>query len=287
MKFLYWFSCFMLLSCQTSPIKITPETAISDPKLPTCKGYVSKADCDDGDSVLFAGLLCLAQIEAGCLTVKASQGEDGRWWRSPRRNPDNIGKDNSFSRDMALGVLAYLTATKDRDAANNWWHWIENNRPCIAKIGVECIVYGIPRYCTDDTDNRCSITPMMFATMYRVWKYLDLQPPKAMSRFRDSPILKPKRKGYPLHLFAVHEYIRQRQGNMPNKEVTNFLMSQDSSNPFFVWLYQGRTTHFKKLVDLYCAGHEGDRDQWSWERDTLERAWYDSMVWDCLFIRNI
>lgn len=36
-----------------------------------------------GDSVLFNALICYAGDRRGCEAVAASQGPDGRWWRSP------------------------------------------------------------------------------------------------------------------------------------------------------------------------------------------------------------
>ena len=143
---------------------------------PLCEGYVSKKNCDDGDSTLFSGLLCLSGIDAGCDTVKASQDSSGRFWRSPRRIGDNLGKPNSFSRDMALGVLAYLIKTKDTDSANAWIRWIDHNRPCLLKIGRSCKYRGLHRYCKADNDHRCTITPAMFQLMYYTWEYIGLEP---------------------------------------------------------------------------------------------------------------
>src|SRR5581483_2635248 len=70
--------------------------------------------CDDGDMTLFNGLLCLSGQDIGCTAVQKSQGPDGRWWRSPRRiNWEAPNHDVSFSPDQALGVFAYLIATRD------------------------------------------------------------------------------------------------------------------------------------------------------------------------------
>ena len=54
---------------------------------PTCEGLPSKANCDDGDMLLFSGLLCASGEAAGCEAARQSQGE--RWpflaIRAPRR----------------------------------------------------------------------------------------------------------------------------------------------------------------------------------------------------------
>ena len=89
------------------------------PQKPVLKEFASKNEdgagsntppCNDGDSIMFNGLLCLAGVKAGpsedkpeaaeidavrqvgCDVVKHSQtlkegsADYGRWWRSPRRN---------------------------------------------------------------------------------------------------------------------------------------------------------------------------------------------------------
>ncbi len=84
-----------------------------------CGATPSKEDCDDGDSIIFNGLLCMSGEEAACSAVQASQDENGQFWRSPRRNPGNLGQDNSFSRDQTLGALLYIVKKRDVDAAQS------------------------------------------------------------------------------------------------------------------------------------------------------------------------
>jgi hypothetical protein len=63
-----------------------------------------------GDSVLFNALLCYSGGRGGCAAVAASQGPDGRWWRSPLHigwEDLRPGSDSqtSFSRDHVLGAF--------------------------------------------------------------------------------------------------------------------------------------------------------------------------------------
>ena len=95
-----------------------------------CEGWPAKEHCDDGDSVIFNGLLCLSGDDRGCDAVAASQADDGRWWRSPRRTNGDLDSRNSFSRDQAYGVVAYLLRTGDTAAATAWMDWILDNRAC-------------------------------------------------------------------------------------------------------------------------------------------------------------
>jgi len=253
---------------------------------PRCDGYVSKQDCDDGDSTLFAGLVCLSGEEIGCLTVKDSQSADGRWWRSPRRNPGNIGKHNSFSRDMALGVLAYLVKTKDQEAAVQWKSWIDKNRPCLISF-FGCRLRGLHRYCKDDDDKRCTITPAMFQMMYYTWKYIGLEPTTNMKRHSGTPLVKPSQKGYAMHLYGVQEYLRQIMGR-GKKEAAIELVERERTNPFFMYLYQGKTDAVKARVLEVCPTTTDHlQTQWAWERRTAKKAWEKSMMWDCLFMANL
>jgi len=282
------FFCLFSFGCATfsdAPTTSSSETLIQT-EAPTCNGYVSKANCDDGDTTLFAGLLCLSGVDIGCETVKDSQASDGRFWRSPRRNPNNIGKDNSFSRDMSLGVLAYLIKTKDTEAANRWMNWIEKNRPCLFKIGRSCKYRGLHRLCKDDRDGRCTITPTIFQMMYFTWKYLGLDPTKTMLLYKSTPLLSPANKGYQIHLYAVEEFLKQKMNIGERKAVEN-IIAKEPTNPFYMYLDQGKTEEVINRYTELCS-QSGDRKlQWAWERLASEKAWEDSMIWDCVFMTNL
>ena len=100
------------------------------PVCPSGSGFASKPHCDNGDFTLFNGLMCAAGMPEGCEGVRAAQGPDGRWWRAPTRIGDKNNDTVSFSRDMMMGVLLYLTETRDKDAAMKWLRWIKGNRAC-------------------------------------------------------------------------------------------------------------------------------------------------------------
>jgi hypothetical protein len=125
-------------------------------------GSASPQLCDDGDMTLFNGLLCAAGDQRGCAAVKASQDRDGRFWRSPRRlgMDSSNGSDVSFSEDQALGVMLYLLQSNDASAFDNWAIWVASHRPCLVMKNGTCDLPGWPRFCTDDSDNRCAMRPM-------------------------------------------------------------------------------------------------------------------------------
>jgi len=276
--------CLFFYGCAQTVSNLSIDDQLA--KAPRCNGYVSKADCDDGDSVIFAGLLCLAGVEDGCLTVRDSQDDDGRFWRSPRRNPGNIGKNNSFSRDQALGVLAYLAKTKDVDAANRWIHWIDKNRPCIITMFGKCKYYGLHRYCKDDDDSRCTITPTMFQMMYYVWKDLGLEPYKTMNTYKNTPLLSPAKKGYQIHLYAVQEFIKQKMDRGDDRAVKKIL-EKEPTNPFYMYLAEGKSSAVIERYNELCPTGDHPKKQWAWERLAEEQAWKKSMVWDCIFMEAL
>lgn len=268
---------------------------------PMCAGYPSKEHCDDGDMALFGGLLCASGDARGCDLVRNSQGADGRWWRSPRRNPGNVGRANSFSRDMSLGVFLYLATTRDREAARKWLHWIENNRPCLTTnpFGDGCLVYGPHRFCTDDEDLRCTMTPANWGVMGRVFEALDL-PRNALMRLHalaDTESLRLKAEqappGYELHLAGVEVLLRQTLDATPGaaEDVARRLAERQPDNPYFVFLDRGVMDSERGRLHELCPKSDDVSDarrfQWSWERDTASRAWLESMGWDCLFLDNL
>jgi hypothetical protein len=280
--FLIFFGCHS----PREPVAMVPLVSLSTVGAPFCDGYVSKANCDDGDSVIFSGLLCLSGIEDGCRTVRDSQGVDGRFWRSPRRAPGNLGSGNSFSRDQALGVLAYLVQSRDVSSAVRWLGWVEDNRPCIIKFLDECRYYGLHRYCKDDDDARCTVTPSMFQLMYYVWTYLGLEPSEQMKIFSGVPILLPAEKGYQIHLYAVSEFIRQRLGRGERFAVEKIL-EKEPLNPFYMYLDQGKSPEVIARYSELCPEGDHPKTQWAWERLTSTKAHLKSMVWDCLFMHAL
>lgn len=113
--------------------------------------------CDDGDSVMFNALLCRMGDPRGCRSVQLSQGEDGRFWRSPERavlraSEPPAGEmkrgESTFSGDHATGLFLYFGHTKDSEAFRRWIKWIDSNERC--QYPHRLCVPGTPRYCKHD-----------------------------------------------------------------------------------------------------------------------------------------
>ncbi|MBB4216055.1 hypothetical protein FHT79_003242 [Rhizobium sp. BK212] len=264
--------------------------------------------CDDGDMTLFNGLLCAAGEEIGCQAVALSQGKDGRWWRSPRRIGFEAPKhDVSFSPDQALGVMHYTVQKHDATAFHNWLTWIDTNRPCILKIGTNCIVQGWPRLCPDDqTDKRCTFRPGTCAEFELVGGlYKDESAKicrnvlKAYGMDVDDFIYPVQllatgaavvnEENFPLHLAAVELFLLGRTGYNA-REGGTILAARDSGNPFFLFLAGEAPDKVRDLLLNECPTPEKPsehRFQWSWERPSADEPWKNSMYWDCIFMGKL
>ncbi|HYX37867.1 MAG TPA: hypothetical protein VE954_32590 [Oligoflexus sp.] len=257
---------------------------------PLCEGHPSKGNCDDGDATLFSGLLCLAGEDQGCRAVKAAQDTTGKFWRSPRRV--GVEASNSFSRDMALGVLAYLVATKDTDAAQSWLQWIDQNSVCQIKLGTVCQLKTW-RYCREDSDARCLITPGMWSMMRRVWEYLGLPLHKEMRTTGENTLVAEAGQaplGYALHLKAVIFFLYQKIGkNLPFEwDLIHTIAERQPDNLFFQYLQEGSSERLQQSLLALCPREApGETRQWTWERDTAENAQLQSMGWDCIFMGRL
>jgi hypothetical protein len=94
-----------------------------------------KGQCNDGDGVIFNGVLCISGDDRGCDAVRRSQAGDGEFWRSPRKVGVFSKDETPFSNDHELGVWAYIAHKKDKVAFRKWIDWIDGQ--------------PYPRFCQD------------------------------------------------------------------------------------------------------------------------------------------
>jgi len=283
-----------------------------------CSGYPSKPGCDDGDSVLFNGLLCFAGVELGCKTVRDSFNDaTGEWVRSPRRVTYGPLADNdaqSFSRDHMLGVLLYVSKTKDFQTYRKWTEWMRNSPKCLANFWGNCLAYSrVTHLCRSfkfgclflPGVNRLSDTVISLSgggdEAWRIAEGGNLST-ELILRFE----LMSASAGYPLHLKSVAFLLLSELGYDPEfiKTGTKELVARDPYNLFFQYLFDSSQTGAtdqtrallnqcefvslrndlprKKKSNILAGQH-----QWSFERDSYEKAWRDSMGWDCVFLGTL
>lgn len=243
-----------------------------------CGVSVAKENCEVGDAALFNGLMCLSGDELSCEGIRRSQGSDGRMWRAEYR----VAADavNSFSRDMALGVLAYLVKTRDRELALRWMNWIESNDF---------------RLCRESSDNRCSFTPGFLTLFREVWEFIGLPatPQMRAAVFEDSVMALLQARfapaGFEMHLAGVNALIRKSMGqDSPTlNSLTDALTVRQPLNPFFGYLALGaRAQVVQQTLDWCPQSYPEERAEWSFERDEANKPWQRSMGWECVMLIN-
>lgn len=252
-----------------------------------------------GDSVLFNALLCYSGDRRGCAAVSASQGPDGRWWRSPLHvgweDPrPGSNRQTSFSRDHSLGVLLYVALTQDAEAAGRWLDWMDDHRGPLGQL----------RICPDPKDvTDCDVTPNLYSLMYKVWSYVPgLEPTAAMTLFRDAgdeaaslQTIAATDPGFQLHLHAVDVLVKRVTGQGVTSSLATALVAKQPDNAFFRWLAgQEAQAIAADVLDRWCIFDARDdyrvdeQNDWIWQRDTSEPGLAETtMAWDCLFMGNL
>ena len=235
-------------------------------------GFPIKGNGDDGDSMLWAGLLIASGNDIAKVAVKKCQSEDGRIWRSPARVHNN--PQNSFSRDMSLGVLLYIQDSGDMEMADRWVSYIKKTGGLFPA--------------SESTDTRHIVTP----TLWWLMSYVGIKVPLIyrLTRFLYKPYTKFEfmftPRGYETHLKAVGELILAIAHKKRDVEFGQKLAERERFNPFFAWL-AGKDKDFildlvdsaKEFIAPYSNGDGtyGVANQWSWERSDKEMAQCDSM----------
>lgn len=254
----------------------------------TCEKGIACGEQDDksldsGDSMLWGGLLCSSGGEvAQCTATVLSQTSNGQLFRNPGLSR---GKNDS-SRDMLLGFLCYLTASRNHTAAKRLIKYLRDNDY---------------KLCDNATDNRCNVGRIqhtaIWGTMKRVWSHIGLAPTWEMEQGDlqgDESIIKLQSKfsaeGFPLHLVGVELMLRQATNSYSNKlaEAADALRSRQPDNPFFEYIAKGKTRRAAQLVLDKCPTTLNHiRKQWAWQRAESEKAWLQSKGWDCIYMANL
>ncbi|MFZ9519244.1 MAG: hypothetical protein ACO3A4_02095 [Silvanigrellaceae bacterium] len=243
-----------------------------------CGRSVAKERCDVGESALFNGLLCLSGDELSCEALRRSQGADGRVWRAEYRLPSDAV--NSFSREMALGVLAYLVATKDVEFAIRWMSWIEKNED---------------RFCRESTDDRCEFNMGLWMLFHDVWQYLGLAPNQKMKSavVEDSVLTLVLAQflptGVEMHVAGVNAQIRRSMGQKSSAlaSISRTLNMRQPKNPFFAYLFLGARPEVIDKTLAWCpVSRPSSRTEWSFERHLEYAPWQQSMGWECIMLMN-
>ena len=268
--------------------------------------------CDDGDTNLFSGLLCAAGVEDGCAAVAdALEESSGQWHRSPRiRRFGNDRGGSAFSPDMALGTQLYLIKSGDMRRAKLWLDWLHRSVPCSIELFGECVLYGLPRFCTDDVaDKGCTMRPGDAAVLAQTVNYLQRKhgmPPLPDGRLGGylgtfsglGPRLEEisslvNRPGFSQHLVGVSILLYRLTGETDARldSAARALSEKNPGNAFFSFLAGTPRTEVIGQTLARCPSPNNlptpPLHQWQWERDNSDRAWEHSCYWDCIFMEAL
>lgn len=256
---------------------------LSEKARPWCNtrlGFPAKSGTEpssQGDCVLFSALLSFSGVEGEANAyVPACIAPDGR----PVRSPDLVDKEpnlDGFSKDMLLGVLLWTIVSRDPAPLERLIGYV-NRTGCL---------------CPKSSDRRCTLTPQMTYLTNKVAKHVgskarlkgDWLPGWLFSALEvASALVTPL--GYQCHLISVKALICNLIFTYSsNQTVCAILAKRDAGNPWFLWL-DGQ--HDKAALTLLSLNVQPGRGhQWSWERDSAEKAWKDSMGWDVIFLCNL
>lgn len=271
--------------------------------------------CNQHDVTLFAGMACLGATLAGdtitadkrCSDVEKAQGANGRWWRGPIRVED--GLDNSFSRDMARGVHAYIIARgylatdesqklKVKEQAQNWLKWINTDE-------------ADNNLCTEYTRNRCNITIGARNLFYYSFNSvgalegLNFKMAKKIKRSKwylnniFLPETKLSQTGFPRHLKSasalMYRVLNMKAKDKKVKKVTDkaseFLYKKDRENALLDFMANGVTDGSVNKLLTRCpvnipGAHNPKRD-FQWQRTTNPETSAVSDGHDCIYLINL
>ena len=240
---------------------------------PWCVDFPSKDNCNDGDAVAHSiGYLAAVGFKPSIDALSRSV-KDGQLHRSPTHQTQR----NTASRDQLLGFLAGQLSGETR--------WLDVKR-YIKTHGV---------ICKDDTDGRCHITPVVWASISHVHRFLGYDRDATML-FNE--LVYPKTllaqsvgvpTGYQLNLVVNAAWIAYKTGNETR---STYLAAKNAylrqpMNPWFCIVVKGPDEECAQLALSSWPDEPKHKTQWSIERDTAEYAVSESVGWEFLFLAGL
>lgn len=277
---------------------LVSRVAVASASGPTCSyGTVSGAvpmklkagRCDDGDGLLWSGILCSVDTErfaSSCGYVRAAVGQDGRVWRAPSRPSADVQWTNSFSRDMAVGLLLYVQRTRDVTSLHKWASFVREHEGRMCGVGDHPLDFA--------TDTRCDSGPTIRGLARLVdpdldWGHLPYLNAKTIllqlvASARTAPA------GYPLHLIAQQLILLARAGESGSalwKDTAASLHNREQGNPLFALLAGDENKAVELALAQLPSIRPANPSQWSFERATSQEAWKESMLWEFVWLADL
>jgi hypothetical protein len=193
--------------------------------------------------------MCYVGDKVACGQVEELFDSEGRFIRSQQHSADDI---DASSRDELLGHLLNIVKTHNLD------HYTK-----VLKI------VNTNKLCDSSSDNRCAMTPGMWAVVGLVAKHLGQPVPikATVSDLGDQHTLLLQAKtapvGYQLHLIAINLLLRLHVGAWTNLsfETAKVLAERAPDNELFQWL-AGNTEVAKALLMKHGETVKEGGDWW-------------------------
>lgn len=262
---------------------------------------------------------------ARCREVELAQSDDGRWTRGPIwANRDYAPWEptaSDLSRDQTRGIIAYLLA-KGKVSTNlvenatavarvsSWLNWItdHDNKICVEDANSCGLGYGtynlyyngfrLTGALPSRDDGRSLVR-----SMYRSEWYLNFGfEGEVRLLLWTEPYL--REKWYPLHIKASSVLLYRVMNLNPDGSVRNRSIARklgrvsrtihrmNPDNALYDFFRNGnRPSLVAKVLDR-CSGEKNDGiwgglHDWSWQRNTEEKAWERSDGHDCVYMINL
>lgn len=215
------------------------------------------------------GFGCSVGFESACKAVSLSVKE-GQLQRAPNRKDT----DNTASRDQLLGFLAAQLNSENR--------WLDVKR----------FIKANGKICKDATDNRCELTPTVWALLGGVHSHLGYVRDPSMfinSLFWDRVLLAQANtvpSGYQLNLVAEAAWLAYKLGMETELTYLSAVMalSRQPNNPWFCTVVFGADDKCANLMLEMWPEEPELKEQWSIARDLLDDDWQRSQGWEWLFL---
>jgi hypothetical protein len=256
---------------------------------------LSTQKVEDGDMVLFSGIMCTFGMHVGCDLVRQSIDSNGQPWRSPRRiNELSTSDYATFSGDHLKGLLLYWIETKEYASFKNFLTFIKSQ--ATKSPSNEVPVHKGYSTCKQREPNFTCVIGSDWEYIVELANRAGLQHelPKDIYQILQENMTSKNGKifesffaisGYRLHLIAASNLISiQLFGHSPvTDEVSKVLTNRQPKNPFFAFMYEGKTTDVLQLIDNKCPNSKArtERHDWAWQRGDHKDAWKQGMIWDC------
>jgi hypothetical protein len=145
------------------------------------------------DGLLFTALWAVA---GGTADIELGEGEAGRWYRSPEHDCYPTQSGSSISRDMFVGLLIWVWDNKRLDILERLIAYGKANKN---KWGIWMM--------GDGPESRVGIRPNLQATIFMMTHAMGGED----NKLRHVPqAWSTDLKGYPVHLQALHMYLRAK-----------------------------------------------------------------------------